>query len=105
MRQLAISLAVICLTACADRGVADVTLAQLVAQQGDYDGRRVVVAGTLRSHPDPLHYWIEDETYHRVELDPAGELSGREGEQVTVRGVFRYHRDRGRRIEITSFDY
>lgn len=102
MRQLAISFAVLSLAACSDRGATEVTLTQLVAQQDDYIGRRVVVEGTLRSHPDPLHYWIEDDAYNRVALDHADGLGGREGDQLSVQGVFLYHKDRGRRIDVTS---
>ncbi|MFN2288486.1 MAG: hypothetical protein ABR578_09165 [Chromatocurvus sp.] len=104
MRQLTISLSFLCLTACTDRGTTEVTLSQLVAQQGNYAGRRVVVEGTLRSHPAPLHYWIEDDAYHRVELDHADDLGGREGAQVIVQGVFLYQKDRGRRIDVTSLE-
>lgn len=100
--RFAIGLAVLCVTSCADPHVADVTLAQLVAQQGDYAGRLVMVTGTLRSHPDPLHYWIEDSAHHRVELNQPGDLSGREGERLTVTGLFRYRQDKGRRIEVAS---
>lgn len=104
MQRVVIALAVLCCSACTDPGVADVTLAQLAAQQDDYAGRRVVTTGTLRSHPDPLHYWIEDDAYHRVELDHAGNIAGREGDQLTVLGVFRYDKDAGRRIEVTTIE-
>ncbi len=104
MQRCLIALAVLCCSACTDHGVADVTLAQLAAQQEDYAGRHVVTTGTLRSHPDPLHYWIEDENYHRVEIDYAGDLAGRDGEQLTVRGVFRYEKDTGRSLKVITID-
>ncbi|WP_131917534.1 hypothetical protein [Chromatocurvus halotolerans] len=104
MRHAAIIVALLSLIACTGDNAADVTLAQLAAQQDDYAGRQVVVSGTLRSHPDPLHYWIEDDAYHRVELDFPGDLTGREGEPLTVRGRFRYQPDRGRSIKVVSLE-
>lgn len=104
MRHAAIIVALLSLIACTGDNTADVTLTQLAAQQDDYAGRQVVVSGTLRSHPDPLHYWIEDDAYHRVELDFPGDLTGREGEHLTVRGRFRYQPDRGRSIKVVSLE-
>lgn len=104
MRHVAIIAALLSLLACTGDSAADVTLAQLAAQQNDYAGRQVVVSGTLRSHPEPLHYWIEDDAYHRVELDSPVDLKGREGEQLTVRGRFRYQPDQGRAITVVSLE-
>lgn len=106
MRRPAIAIAIavttLGLSACTGHGVADVTLAQLVAQQADYVGRQVLVSGTLRSHPDPEHYWIEDDKYHRVALDDVDGLHGRDGEELIVRGLFLYDDVRGRFIVVDS---
>ena len=93
--SLAVSLA-----ACVKREPADLTLEQLASQQTDYVGREVQVTGTLRSHDDPLHFWIEDSRFHRVALRHGTSLERREGECLVVRGIFRYAEDRGRAIEV-----
>jgi len=104
MRHAAIAFILLCLIACTGDSIANVTLAQLAAQQDDYAGRQVIVGGTLRSHPDPLHYWIEDDEYHRVELTYPGDLKRHEGEYLTVRGLFSYHADRGRSIRVIALE-
>lgn len=104
MRHVAIIIALLSLLACTGDSAADVTLAQLAAQQDGYTGRQVIVSGTLRSHPEPLHYWIEDDAYHRVELDSPVDLEGREGEHLTVRGLFHYQPDQGRSIKVVSLE-
>lgn len=99
---IAISLILLCLAACEGREATEVTLAQLVAQQTHYADRLVLVEGRLRSHPDPLHYWIEDNDHHRVELSSPGGLTGLEGKRLAVRGRFRYDDGRGRSIDVDS---
>lgn len=76
-----------------------VTLAQLVRFAERYDGQRVTVSGTVQSHPDPEHYWIEDDDLNRVAIQPARVVEGRVGESIRVRGAFRYSRDTGRIIQ------
>jgi len=91
------------LTACYSGAVTEVTLAQLTAFQSDYDGRRVLTGGTLRTHPDPRHYWIEDSALNRVALDSDEMLDHRVGTTVTVRGRFAYDREAGRSIAVEAF--
>lgn len=88
------------LPACDGREAIEVPLAQLVAQQAAYDGRTVVVVGMLRSHPEPEHYWIEDDGYNRVELAWGDDLAPYLGRRLAVRGLFRYEPDEGRRIDV-----
>jgi hypothetical protein len=78
------------------------TLSALKAAQDDYDGRAVIVSGTLRTFDDPEHYWIENTALDRVALEGATDLAGRVGRTVEVRGTFRYDRDEGRRIRVRS---
>lgn len=80
--------------------VVERSLSQLVNQQQDYDGRVVRVQGTLRSHPSPLHYWVEDDALHRVEISPTKGVTELLGETVWVEGVFHYQRDSGRKITV-----
>jgi hypothetical protein len=80
-----------------------VTLAQLAAFQSDYDGRRVVTGGTLRTFADPRHYWIEDDDLNRVELHGDQRFDARVGEDVRLRGRFTYDPDAGRAIAVEAF--
>jgi 1,4-dihydroxy-2-naphthoate octaprenyltransferase len=79
---------------------AERTLQQLVAQQADYNGRRVVTEGVLRTHTPPRHYWVEDDDYHRVELRTEQDLSPYLGDTVRVSGEFGYDRGAGRLIRL-----
>jgi hypothetical protein len=100
MRHFALALAFFLIAGCDDHEPAELTLAQLVAQQTTYSGRSVVVAGTLRSHPEPLHYWIEDDNDNRVELDYADDLAPMLGKRIAVRGRFLYDPESGRSIAV-----
>jgi hypothetical protein len=100
MLRLLLALTLAALAACNDREPVEVALDQLVAQQAAWDGRTVVAVGTLRSHPDPEHYWIEDDRYHRVELAWADDLAPYLGRRLAVRGLFRYDPEEGRRIDV-----
>ncbi len=92
--------AVICaITGCGGEPT-EVTLVQLSRQQVDYDGRRVSAQGVLRTHALPRHYWIEDDAFNRVELEPADGLLELVGARIQVQGKFRYTPDRGRRIVV-----
>jgi hypothetical protein len=97
---LIVLLCLLAVAGCDRREPAELTLAQLVAQQESYNGRSVVASGILRSHPQPLHYWIEDEAGNRVELLYHDSLEPLLGEHMAVRGRFLYAPDRGRRIEV-----
>lgn len=76
------------------------TLSALKAAQDDFDGRRVIVSGTLRSFDDPEHYWIENSALDRVALEADEPLQARVGEVLEVHGRFTYDRDEGRRIDV-----
>jgi len=100
MRRLLLVLILAVLTACSGREAVEVPLDQLVAQQDAYDGRTVVAVGTLRSHPEPEHFWIEDDRYNRVEVAYGDNLAPYLGQRLAVRGLFRYSPDEGRRIDV-----
>ena len=91
------------LTACLPREATEVTLAQLAAFQSDYDGRRVITGGTLRTFPDPRHYWIEDGDLNRVELHGDESFDVRVGQAVRLRGRFAYDPEAGRSITVEAF--
>lgn len=76
------------------------TLAVLSDAQSDFDGRRVMVSGTLKTHAEPRHYWIENDSFNRVALETAEDLAPWVGRTVKVRGTFFYDPDRGRRIQV-----
>jgi len=79
-------------------------LADLARFAEDYDGRRVQTTGTVRSHPDPEHYWIEDDALNRVSVEPQSSIASHVGERVRVSGQFRFSRDEGRAIEATTVE-
>ena len=89
---------------CGERDAQEVSLAALVAAQQDFDGRRVIVNGTLRTFDEPRHYWIENEKPERVALTGAGDLSARVGEDIEVHGRFHYDRQKGRRVEVSKVE-
>jgi hypothetical protein len=76
------------------------TLSALSEVQKDFDGRLVIVSGTLRTFDMPRHYWIENEALDRVALEGAVNLAPLVSQSVTVRGMFRYDSEAGRRIEV-----
>ena len=75
-------------------------LRMLAEQPADYDGELVTTAGTVRHFQDPLHYWIEDDGYNRVELAWGDDLAPYLGQRLAVRGLFRYDPTEGRRIDV-----
>jgi hypothetical protein len=82
----------------------EVTLAELAADHERYDGLVVATEGLVRSHDDPLHYWIEDEAPNRVELRPDDEVAPLLGEHVRVVGEFTFDEDEGRVISVEDID-
>lgn len=74
-------------------------LADLARFTDQYDGERVSTTGHVRSHPDPEHYWLEDDDLNRVAVHPDSAVKALVGERVRVVGRFRYARDKGRAIE------
>lgn len=81
-----------------------VSLEDLARFPHGYEGRRVAAEGTVRTHPSPEHYWIEDDALNRVEIHPGSAVSSRVGERVRVVGRFHYSRDTGRSIEAESVE-
>ena len=84
--------------ACA--GSDTVTLEDLVEYPASYDGRTVVVEGEVATLEDPRHYWIEDDDFNRVGVEPEDDVADHVGERVRVQGTFSYHPDEGRSIRI-----
>ncbi len=74
-------------------------LADLARFTEQYDGERVSTTGHVRTHPDPVHYWLEDEDLNRVAVHPDSAVEELVGERVRVIGRFRYSRETGRAIE------
>lgn len=87
------------LAGCGDQPAAVVTLEQVAERPAAFDGRRVVLSGTLRRHDDPRHYWIEDAALHRVAVRFDGKVDAYVGGHVEVRGRFRFDPATGRRVE------
>ncbi len=77
-------------------------LSALRASQVEYDGRLVVVSGTVRSFEEPRHFWIENRSLDRVALEGAAGLEELVGQRVEVSGRFVYDPDAGRRIEVLT---
>ena len=85
---------------CGDPTPVRTSLSALAAAQLEFDGRQVVVSGTLRTFDSPRHYWIENEALDRVALAGADELASHVGRTIEVSGIFTYDRNVGRRIEV-----
>ena len=76
------------------------TLSALTEVQKDFDGKQVIVSGILRKFDTPRHYWIENDALDRVALEGTINLAPLVSQMVTVRGMFRYDSEAGRRIEV-----
>ncbi|GGX80791.1 hypothetical protein GCM10007160_04990 [Litchfieldella qijiaojingensis] len=93
------------LMACSsDDRVSPVPLPVLASQPAAYDGDRVSTQGVVRHFEDPLHYWIEDEDLHRVEIFPHDVIAPHLGREVRVVGRFRFSTTEGRRLELESVE-
>ncbi len=92
------------ITGCVGGGVADVTLAQLAADQDFHAGRSVRTQGLVQAFGDPPHVWIEDGVPNRVEIIPAEAVADLVGQQVRVEGRFTYAEDEGRRITVDTVE-
>jgi hypothetical protein len=88
------------LVACGGSEPVATTLPALAAEPATWDGRAVIVTGTVRTFPEPRHYWIETSDRDRVELDGGRDLEALVGWTVEVEGTFRYDRSAGRRIRV-----
>ena len=96
---LPLALLFLMLPACGDAGP-EISLERLTQEQAARDGETVVVEGVVASHDDPRHFWIEDDDFNRVGLEPEGRVADHVGERVRVRGAFSYSPDTGRSIRI-----
>ncbi|MEQ6890257.1 hypothetical protein ABE957_16415 [Halomonas sp. CS7] len=85
-------------------GVAEVPLPVLAEQPAAHDDSRVATQGVVRHFDDPLHYWIEDEDLHRVEIFPHERIAPYLGEAVRVQGHFRFSPTEGRRLTLQSVE-
>lgn len=88
------------LVGCGATAPVTTTLSALSEFQKDFDGRQIIVSGTLRTFDMPRHYWIENDALDRVALEGTINLEPLVSQTVTVRGVFRYDSEVGRRIEV-----
>ncbi|TFH87183.1 glucose-inhibited division protein B [Billgrantia azerbaijanica] len=79
---------------------AEVPLPVLANNPGPHDGERVATQGVVRHYAEPLHYWIEDEDLHRVEILPHERIAPYLGEAVRVVGRFRFSPEKGRRLTL-----
>ena len=73
-------------------------LVDLARFSEQYDGERVSTTGHVRSHPDPEHYWLEDDNLNRVAVHPDSAVKSLVGERVRIVGRFRFSREKGRAI-------
>lgn len=83
-----------------EEGLREVPLPVLAGNPEAHDGARVATRGVVRHFEAPLHYWIEDEDFHRVELFPHEMAAPHLGEEVRVEGRFRFSTGEGRRLEL-----
>ena len=88
------------LVGCGASAPVKTTLSALSEVQKDFDGRQVIVSGTLRTFDMPRHYWIENDALDRVALEGKINFAQLVSQTVTVRGMFRYDSEAGRRIEV-----
>ncbi|MFY0990564.1 hypothetical protein [Halomonas sp. C05BenzN] len=93
------------LAACgAEEEASRVPLPVLASNPAAHDDTRVVTQGVVRHFEDPLHYWIEDEDLHRVEIFPHEMIAPYLGEAVRVEGEFRFSTSEGRRLTLGSVE-
>ena len=88
---------------CGDSAPIRTSLSALSQAQSDFNGRNVIVNGTLRTFEAPKHYWIENDSLDRVALEGVDDLSPWVGQPIEVRGTFFYDLETGRRIEVEEF--
>lgn len=102
-RKSLVLVAVLLLVGCGDSAPVTTSLSVLTNAQRDFDGQNVIVSGTLRTFDQPRHYWIENESFDRVALEGADDLTPWVGRTIEVRGTFLYDPAAGRRIEVELF--
>lgn len=104
-RGLSVVLLVGLLVGCGAQDSAhQVPLAMLVSSSADYDDRQVITRGLVRRFEDPLHYWIEDDAFNRVEIFPQESIAPYLGEAVLVEGLFRFSTTKGRRLTLVDIE-
>ncbi len=96
---------------CSDEpgGPVRASLAELVADQEDYEGRRVETVGVVRRFGEAegatrLHYVVEDQQANRVALIPNDLAERHAGQEVVVVGSFAFSERDGRSIEIERIE-
>ncbi|MDT8880542.1 hypothetical protein RSO68_13775 [Halomonas saccharevitans] len=105
LRFATLLFAALSLTGCGDEeGVAEVPLPVLADNPAAHDDSRVATQGVVRHFDDPLHYWIEDEDLHRVEIFPHERIAPYLGEAVRVKGHFRFSPTEGRRLTLERIE-
>ena len=87
-----------------ESGPREATLAVLANEGEAHDGDRVATQGVVRHFEEPLHYWIEDEDLHRVEIFPHDAIAPHLGERVRVEGEFAFSREAGRSLTVDSVE-
>ncbi len=85
------------------------SLAELVAGQEDYEGRRVETVGVVRRFGEAegatrLHYVVEDQQANRVALIPNDLAERHTGQEVVVVGSFQFSERAGRSIAIERIE-
>ena len=97
--------AVLTLAGCSDEeSVAEVPLPVLATRPAAHDDSHVATRGVVRRFEAPLHYWIEDEDLHRVEIFPHERIAPYLGEAVRVEGHFRFSPEEGRRLTLERIE-
>lgn len=103
LKGLAVGGTLLALSACGGNDEAKpVPLPVLAENPAAYDGERVVTQGVVRRFDAPLHYWIEDQDLHRVELFPHEVIAPHLGRDVRVVGRFSFSPDEGRQLVLES---
>lgn len=85
------------------------SLAELVAEQENYEGRRVEIVGVVRRFGKAegatrLHYVVEDQQANRVALIPNDVAERYAGQEVVVVGSFKFSERDGRSIQIERIE-
>jgi hypothetical protein len=83
-----------------DENSSSVSLAMLAQNPAMFDGNQVTTSGVVRHFEKPLHYWIEDENLHRVEVFPQPAIAPYIGQSVVVTGQFHFSATTGRSITV-----
>ena len=85
------------------------SLAELVAEQDDFAGRRVETVGVVRRFGEAegatrLHFVVEDRQANRVALIPNDVAERHVGQEVVVVGSFQFSERDGRSIEVERIE-